>query len=213
MTRAVRAHLDDPVGVLDDPFEPVLGQQHGDAEVVDQPGDRGQHLLGRRRVEGRGRLVEDQDAGVGGQHRADGDPLLLAAGELVQRPVAQLGDAEQVEGLLDPLAHDVGRDGQLLHAVGQLLLDRVGDEAGQRVLADDADDVGQLPGLVGPRVAAVDRTRPASVPPVKWGTSPLTAPSSVDLPTPGPPDDERQLALVDAQVHVAQHRRRRRRRR
>jgi hypothetical protein len=46
---------------------------------------------------------------VGGQHGADGDPLLLAARQRAQRPAAQLGEAEQVEGLLHPLAHDVGR--------------------------------------------------------------------------------------------------------
>ena len=52
---------------------------------------------------------------------------------------AQVGDAEQVEGLLDPAAHRVGREPELLHAVGELLLDGVGDEAGDRVLADVAD--------------------------------------------------------------------------
>ena len=95
---------------------------------------------------------------------ADRHPLLLAAGQLVERPVAQLGDAEQVERLLDPLAHHVGGDRQLLHAVGQLLLDGVGDEAGQRVLADDPDDVGQLTWWVGARCPGRRRSpgRPAS---------------------------------------------------
>ena len=49
-----------------------------------------------------------------------------------------------------------GGDGELLHAVGELLLDRVGDEAGQRVLPDDADDVGELARRVVAGVAAVD---------------------------------------------------------
>ena len=74
-------------------------------EVVDQPGQSGQHLLGRRRVERGGRLVEHQHPRVHGQHRADGHPLLLAARQRAQVADAQRGDAEQVEGLLDPAAH------------------------------------------------------------------------------------------------------------
>ena len=101
-----------------------------------------------------------------------------------------------------------GASAELLHRVGELLLDGVGDEAGERVLADDADDVGQVAGRV---LAAVSRpstvTRPASRPPVKCGTRPLTAPSSVDLPEPVRPDDQAQLALGDHQVDVAQRRR------
>ena len=89
--------------------------------------------------------------GAGGEHRPDGHPLLLAAGQRAERTVAQLVQAEQVEHVLDPAAHDVGRHAQVLHHVGELVLDRVGDEAGGRVLADDADDVGQLAGRHRPR--------------------------------------------------------------
>ena len=77
-------------------------------EVVDQPGQRGEHVLGRGRVERGGRLVEHQQPRVHRQHRADRDPLLLPARQGPQVAVAQLGDAEQVEGLLDPAAHRVG---------------------------------------------------------------------------------------------------------
>ena len=143
--------MDDPVGVLHDPLESVLGEHDGDPEVVNEPGDGGEHLLGRGRVERGGGFVEHQDPGMGGEHGADGDPLLLAAGDLVQGAVAELGETEQIERLLDPLAHHVGGNGELLHAVGELLLDRVGDEPGQRVLPDDADDVGELAGRMGRR--------------------------------------------------------------
>ena len=160
------------------------------------------------RVERRRGLVEHEDLRVRGEHRADRDPLLLAAGELGQRAVAQVGQPEQVERLLDALAHDAGGDRELLHAVRELLLDRVGDEARERVLPDDADDVGELARRV--RRACRGRrpcTRRRASPPVKCGTSPLIAPSSVDLPDAGRADDEAQLALVDVEVDVAQHRR------
>ena len=53
--------------------------------------------------------------------------------------MTQLGDPAEVEDLLDPLAHDVGWDGELLHAVGQLLLNGIGHEPGKRILADHAE--------------------------------------------------------------------------
>ena len=49
--------------------------------------------------------------------------------------------------------------GELLHAVRELLLDRVGDEPGQRVLADDADQVGQLARRVVGGAAPADQRR------------------------------------------------------
>ena len=195
------------VGVLHDALEPVLGHQHGDAEVVHQPLQHGEHVLGRGRVEGGGRLVEDEDARVRGEHRADGDALLLAGGQRGERPVAQPGEAEQVERVLDPAAHRVGGDAEVLHRVGELVLDGVGDEAGERVLADVPDDVGEL----ARRCSRVSRpstvTRPVSSPPVKCGTRPLTARSSVDLPGAGAPDDQAQLALGHVQVDAGEDRR------
>ena len=121
--------------------------------------DGGEHVLGGGRVERGRRLVEHEDARVGREHRADGDALLLAARERAQGAIAELGDAEQVERLLHPLAHHRRRDGQLLHRVGELLLDGVGHEAGQGVLAHHADDVGELARRVGPGVTAIDRRR------------------------------------------------------
>ena len=56
------------------------------------------------------------------------------------RAAAQVGDAHQVERFLDPFAHRDGGDAELFHAVGDLVLDPVGDEGGDRVLADVAHD-------------------------------------------------------------------------
>jgi hypothetical protein len=176
--------VDQPVRVLHDPLEPVLGEQHGQTEVVDQSLQRGEDLFGGRWVQGRGRLVQHQDRRVCGEHRADRDPLALPAGQGRQRPGAQVGETEQVEGLLHPPAHQVGCEPQRLHPVGEFVLDDVGDEPGLRVLADHPDDVGELARWMRGRVPPGDRDPPASVPPVKWGTSPLTARRRVDLPEP-----------------------------
>ena len=197
--------MHDGVGVVEHALDPVLGDDDGDGEVVDEPGDGGEHLLGARGVQGRGRLVEQDDARVGGEHRPDGHPLLLAAAQLAQRHVAQLGDAEQVEGLLDALAHRVRRQPELLHAVGELLLDGVGDEAGQRVLAHDPDEVGEVAGPGVTRVAAVQAHVPGEGAAGEVGHPPAHGAEQRGLARAGAPDDQGQLALVDGEVDVAQH--------
>ena len=105
-----------------------------------------------------------------------------------------------------------GVDAEVLHGVGQLVLDGVGDEAGRRVLADVPRR--RRPAR-GAGASAVSRpstvTGPSRVPPVKWGTSPLIAPQQGRLAGAGRSDDETQLALGDPQVDVAQDRSCRRR--
>ncbi len=154
---ARRRQQHDLVGVLHHPLEPVLGQQHRRAEVVHQPLEDGQHLLGGGRVQRGGRLVEDQHLRVRGEDGADRHPLPLAAGERRDRTVPQPGEAQQIEGLLDAPPHHVRGQAQRLHAVGEFVLDGVGDEVRERVLAHRADHVGQFARLVGTRVAARDR--------------------------------------------------------
>ena len=122
---------------------------------------------------------------------------------------AQLGDAEQVERLLHPLAHHGLGDRELLHRVGQLLLDRVGHEAGQRVLPDHADDVGEVAGRMGAGVAAVDDHPAGEVPAGEVRHEPVDRAEQRRLAGAGRADDHAQLALGDLEVDVAEHRRRR----
>ena len=55
----------------------------------------------RARVERRGRLVEQQNVRVRHEHGGDRDALLLAAGELIRRPLGELGDVEEREHVVD----------------------------------------------------------------------------------------------------------------
>ena len=180
----------------------MLGQDHGDAQVVDEAQDGGQHLLGRGRVEGRGRLVEDQDPRTGGEHRADRDALLLPAGEVAQRPAAEIGDPQQVEGLLDAGAHRRGWHGELLHGVRELLLDDVGHEAVDGILPDEADEIRELARPVLPRIAS------AHDDPAGEGTAgevrdkPVDRPQQRGLARARRSRDEAQLALGDLERHV-----------
>ena len=165
-----------------------------------QPLEHGEDLLGRGRVQRGGRLVEDQDLGVRGEHRADRDPLPLAAGERGDGPVAQLGEAQQVQGLLDAAAHHVGGEAQRLHAVGEFVLDGVGDEVGQRVLAHGADDIGEFARLVGAGVPAGDRDPAAqgAAGEVRYETG--DGAQQRRLADPGRADEQAQFALGDGQV-------------
>ena len=42
---------DDLVRVLNDAFEAMLGNDHGDTKIVNQPLERGEHFLGRPGIE------------------------------------------------------------------------------------------------------------------------------------------------------------------
>ena len=135
---------------------------------------------------------------------ADGHPLLLAARQGAQRSAPQVGDAEQVERLLHPLAHGVGRHRQLLHRVGELLLHGVGDEAGEGVLPDDADHVGEVARAVGAGVAPVDDDAPGEVAAGEVGDEAVDGAEEGGLAGAGGADHEAELALVDREVDVAQ---------
>ena len=77
MNPAVVIDVHDSIGVLDYSLKAVFGGHHRDAEIVDEPRQRGEYIVGRRRIE-RGRwLVEHQDSRAGGEHRTDRNSLLL----------------------------------------------------------------------------------------------------------------------------------------
>ena len=118
---------------------------------------------------------------------------------------AQLGDAEEVECLLDPLAHDVGRQAELLHRVRELFLDSVGDEPGERILADVADRLGHVAGLVLACVATVDDHSADEVAAGEVGHQAVERAEQRRLARARRPDHQAELTLVDREVDVAQH--------
>ena len=67
------------------------------ARLVAQPLDVGQDLGAPRLVERGERLVHQQQPRMGEQGAADGDPLLLAAGQRVGPALEQMTDAEQLD--------------------------------------------------------------------------------------------------------------------
>src|SRR2546426_8291643 len=62
----------------------------GDPELSLDPAQRTPHLQAEELVQGRQRLVEEQDARLGDQRARQGDPLLLAARQLRRHALRKL---------------------------------------------------------------------------------------------------------------------------
>ena len=97
----------DPVGHVAGKTHLVRDQQHGIAVLGGQLPDDLKDLAYHLGVQGRGRLVKQQDLGLHGQSPGDGDALLLSAGELAGVVVALVGEASYVRKLVTELSGGV----------------------------------------------------------------------------------------------------------
>ena len=75
----------------------VVGDQHDGATAAVQLVEQAHHVAGRHRVEVAGRLVGQDQVGVGHQGPGHGHPLLLAAGQLAGPVVDPVGQADPLE--------------------------------------------------------------------------------------------------------------------
>ena len=117
---ALDGQLHHPAGVdHGDPVAEVLGHQEvvqdhhvGRAELLAQACQQVQDLRLDRDVEGRDRLVEQHQVGVEDEGPGQGDPLALAARELVRPPArGRRVEPDQLQHLADPrLALGAGAD-------------------------------------------------------------------------------------------------------
>ena len=120
---------------------------HRQAALVAQAADLVQDAGLGHDVEARRRLVEHHHRRLADQRRGDGDPLLLAAGELV-RVAAREGAVGRQVHALERLAHVLRR------AAAQHLADLVGDaERGIERRAGVLGDVGDRTAAQPPQVA------------------------------------------------------------
>jgi hypothetical protein len=97
------------------------------------------HLLAQLEVERAERLVEEEDPRVVDERPRQGNPLLLAAGELVRLAVLVAGELDEVEHLADATPHLVVRDLPPAQSEGDVLVD--GEVREQRVVLEDGVDV------------------------------------------------------------------------
>ena len=125
----------------------VVGDvDHGGVELGVEPAELDPHLRAERGVEVGERLVEEEDLGRAGDGAADGDALLLAAGELLRALVEVLADAQDRGGArhrgvdlgLRPAGHLEREAHVLAHGhvrVERVVLEHHGDAAVRRLLA------------------------------------------------------------------------------
>ena len=101
----------------------VADEDQPHAALAHQLVEDGQHLHLHGDVERRGRLVGDQEVGVGDQHHGDHHPLAHAAGDLVRiERVDPLGVAD-----LHGLQHRERRAPGVALAAAQMAAVRLGD--------------------------------------------------------------------------------------
>ena len=134
-------------------LEALLGQHDRRTVVLVQAPQLRQQLLGGNRVQLRGGLVQQQQAGPCRKRRSKRDALKLTAGQGPDGALEQIGDAECERRFLDRArerraAHAAALERQLdlrAHAVHHGLR--------LRVLEHEGDRVGELPGPLVARVA------------------------------------------------------------
>ena len=122
-----------------------MGDEHDRPAVLVELLEDRQDVPRRRGVEVSGRLVREDQLGVGDERAGDGDALLLAAGELVGGvvdAVVEPDHPQRAHRRLAPARRPAVEEGQLDVAPGGELLEQV------ELLEDEADaevaDVGEL---------------------------------------------------------------------
>ena len=90
-----------------------------------RPPDLGAHLDAQLGVEVRQRLIEQQHLGLDDQRARDGDPLQLAAGELVRPALLVAVEMDELQRPGDAALDVGGRDVARPEAVGDVAADRV----------------------------------------------------------------------------------------
>jgi hypothetical protein len=52
--------------------------------------------------------------------------------------------AKEIENVFNAAAHDLRRNTEIFHCIGQFIFDVIGDESSGRILTNDTDDIGKI---------------------------------------------------------------------
>ena len=205
--RAQGRQIEHTVGVLHDALQPVLAQHDGQPQILVEVTERDEHLLGRLRIELRGRLVQHQHFGLQRQHRSKRHALLLAAGKRADAPAAQVRDAHLIQHLFDALAHGGRRQGEVFHGERQLILHRVHHKLRLGILKDKAHQIRHAARGQRGRVAAeyVDLSRPPAA--VEMRHQSVEAAQKGRFARARRPHHQHKLAGLDRRREIGQRRR------
>ncbi len=207
-----------PTPVVDTEERGAVGDARGLLHVVRDDHDRvallqrlRQLLDGQRRhrVQGRGRLVEQQHVGLDGDRPRDAQPLLLATGQAERARLQSVLDlvpqrrAAQrlLDALIQPRAH-----AEVARRPGDVVVDRLRERI--RLLEDHPDAPPHLDavGLRPVEVVAVVEHLAGQGEPGDRVVHAVEAAQEGRLAAPGGTDDRRDQVAVDRQRH-ARHRR------
>ena len=141
---AAAVHHGDPLGALRGEAEIVGDEQHREPQLLPHVAQQRQDLRLNRHVQGRRRLVRDEQCGAAGDGDGQADALAHAARQLmrvVAQPVDRIGDAHRVQQLAGA-GHrgSSGRDAvdaQCLHDLAADGVNRI--ECGHRFLEHEPD--------------------------------------------------------------------------
>ena len=92
----------DPVADAHDHLHVVLDQQDGQAQTLAKLADEVGQLARLLRVHAGGRLVEQEELGLGGQGPGDLEPSLVAVGQVPRQLVGTLLEPHEIQKLLSP---------------------------------------------------------------------------------------------------------------
>ena len=185
-------------------LQPVLRQQHGNAQLPVQPPHRLQKVGGGDGIQLAGGLVQYQQPRLHHHHGGQRQQLLLSAGQLVHPPVEPVLYAEEGRHLRHPAADGGCVIAQALQPEGQLVPHLVGDglllrglqhEADIRRLAAGRQLLQRLP--IEPHAAL---HRPVGA------QGRLQLPQEGGLAAAGGAAQHPEFALPDGQLHVRQRR-------
>ena len=207
-----RVHEDDPVGHLAGERD-LVGHDHHRPPLLGELAHHLQHLAHQLRVEGGGRLVEQDQLGLHRQHAGDGDALLLPAREPLRdsprpcgaRPtLASIARASSAASARDEPLHPARRQGDV--AERRQVREQV------EALEDEAD-LGPLGRHLAVRVVARPAAPllladPPAVDPDLAAGRPLEevhAAQERGLARPGRADQRQHLAARHLERDAAQH--------
>src|SRR6476659_2001145 len=120
---APQVHDHDPVGDVADHAQVVADEQVRELQLLAQPDEEVQHLRLDRDVEGRDRLVADQESWVHRERACDADAAALPPGELVREAAHEARvHADPLQRLRDEVGaaragHEAVHHGRLAHDV------------------------------------------------------------------------------------------------
>ena len=144
------------------------------------------------RVEGAQRLVEQEDGGIQDQRPREGDPLLLAAGELIRPALLVAGQTDELERATDHLAALPLRRLLVAEAERDVLLDVQMRE--QRIVLEDRVHVPLVRRHAG-HVDAVEDDLP-----LRGALEPGDHPQRRGLPAARRAEEREELAGSDLQI-------------